>query len=108
MFGFLRGEKGDRAYRQVYATCCAEQQFEFGLRSLPFVSYEAIFLRLFALDAQIIPPPLANSPTCCRLRRKRPEAGIDQDIAKFCSSFALLLATIKLEDDVQDDRSLVA
>jgi len=109
MFGFLRGNRSDRTYRQVYAGCCSFQQREFGVASLPFLSYEATFLYLLAVDCGAAPQPGADHVTCCRLRRSGSDIyAVDEPTARFCSSFALLLAAVKLDDDIADDRSLLA
>jgi hypothetical protein len=51
MFGFLRAQPRDKLYRQIYAGCCSFQHREFGIESLPLLSYEAVFLYLLAADA---------------------------------------------------------
>ena len=109
MFGFLRATRNNRVYRQVYSGCCAFQHAEFGITTLPLFSYESVFLYLLAMDAGECPPPDRTDVTCCRLRRSgRHLHAVDAKFAEFCSAFGLLLASIKLEDDVRDDRSLLA
>lgn len=109
MFGFLVGDRCDAVYRQVYAGCCSVQHTEFGLESLFFLSYEAIFVYLFAMDEGNVAPPPTDAATCCRLRTsERIKSAVDQRHAKFASAFGILLADIKLKDDVQDDNSWLA
>lgn len=109
MFGFLRGDPHDRAYRQIYAECCNYQRRWFGVDSLLFLSYESIFLYVLAVDAGACEGPPASAVTCCRLRSRTGNwPTFDLDLARFCSCFALLLASIKLDDDVRDDRSIMA
>lgn len=50
MFGFLRPAAGDVAYRQIYAGLCAAQHRQAGLRTLPMLSYEAVFMYQMAVD----------------------------------------------------------
>ncbi len=109
MFGFMRGSRFDKTYRQVYAQCCDAQRLRFGVSSLLFHSYESILLYVLAVDAGACPAPPRTAVTCCRLRH-RPDnwPGFDTELAKFCSHFALLLAAVKLDDDVRDDGSLPA
>lgn len=109
MFGFMRGGCTDRAYRQIYAECCSAQRREFGLGSLFFHSYEAIFLYVLATDAGLCTRPPATAVTCCRLRNRKDNwPDFDREVARFCTSFALLLAATKLDDDVRDSGSLLA
>lgn len=109
MFGFLRGSRRDRVYRQVYAGCCAVQQQQFGKTSVAFLSYESIFVYLLAMDARACQTPPDQAPTCCRLRsNSRTRSAVDPSIAEFSAAMGLLLASIKLDDDVADDHSLVA
>jgi hypothetical protein len=109
MFGFLKGPRGNRLYRQVYSGCCAVQHQEYGTSSLIFLSYEAIFVYFFALDSNQVSPPEKDSVTCCRLRRSQKiRSAVDPELAKFSAAFGMLLTSIKLDDDVQDDRSWLA
>lgn len=109
MFGFMRGGCTDTAYRQIYAECCSAQRREFGLGSLFFHSYEAIFLYVLATDAGLCTRPPATAVTCCRLRNRKDNwPDFDREAARFCASFALLLAATKLDDDVRDSGSLLA
>jgi hypothetical protein len=106
MFGFLRPSAGWRRYRQAYARLCQYQQIEYGRLSLPFLSYEGALLYLFATEAGWFPAPEDGAPVCCRLRQapsllERPEA----PLGRFCASLGLLLASIKLDDDVRDGGS---
>ena len=109
MFGFLRGNRSDLTYRQIYAGCCSFQQREYGIASLAFLSYEATFLYLLAVDSGAAPAPKEDEVTCCRLRRHGADIhSVEEDKARFCSSLALLLAAVKLDDDIADDKSLLA
>ncbi|MCY2967107.1 MAG: DUF5685 family protein [Planctomycetota bacterium] len=102
MFGFLRGPPCDREYRQIYAGLCDFQRRNFGLESLPFLSYEATFLYQFAVDTGDCTPPPAGSPPCCRLGIRQSAHHVDPILAEYCSSFGMLLASIKLNDDVRE------
>src|SRR5688500_2547216 len=103
MFGFLRPRAPTLAYRQVYAQCCARQHELYGISSLPLLSYEAVFLYVCAIDAGLCPGPPAGAPRCCRLRTSLNLPAADLPIAEYCASFGLLLASIKLDDDVRDE-----
>lgn len=114
MFGFLRpvfepGESGVRTrYRQAYSRCCMAQHLEFGTLTLPFLSYEAVFVYILATEAGLCEGPPADSPTCCRLRASR-RLSIDPDrrATKFSAAFGILLGLIKLDDDVRDQRGML-
>ncbi|MCA9141040.1 MAG: NfeD family protein [Planctomycetales bacterium] len=113
MFGFLHGPRNDKRYRQLYATCCSSLRDGMGFRALPFVSYEAIFACSIAVDVGLIPPPKADAVTCCKARRRHSvlhhsEAPTVAAAAGFSNALAMLLAGIKLDDDVTDSRSLLA
>ncbi len=108
MFGFLRGPPCDREYRQIYAGLCDFQRRHFGLESLPFLSYEAAFLYQFAVDTGDCAPPPAGASPCCRLGIRASAHHVHPILAEYCSSFGMLLASIKLNDDVRDDGSWLA
>ncbi len=96
-------------YRQVYAGCCGFQHARFGITTLPLLSYESVFLYVLAMDAGLCSRPNRADVTCCRFRQSGKRLHkVDSKFAEFCSAFGLLLACIKLEDDVRDDRSLLA
>ena len=103
MFGFLNPGRHDLAYRRVYARCCQHHHLNYGLLSLPFLSYESIFLYLCARDAASATPfPLPNQ-VCCRLRTCRTlRDAPDGEIGRFCSAFSLILAATKFQDDIRD------
>lgn len=103
MFGFLRPSCQTTAYRQAYARCCQYQRHNYGLLSLPFLSYEAVLLYLIGIDSGEFPAPEADAPTCCRLRSKTGLGRITEaPLGEFAASLGLLLASIKLEDDRRD------
>jgi len=103
MFGFLRGSRCHRVFRQSYARICQVQRHLAGITATPFLSYESVFLYLTAIDAGLIPAPPADAPGCCRLRRRANwQDEPDAAVAEFCVAVALLLVQTKLEDDVRD------
>lgn len=109
MFGFLQPLFRDTKYRQAYARCCSMQHLEFGVSSLPFLSYEAVLLYQLTIDCGFNPGPPATTATCCRLRtsrRLRNEA--DAEFARFAAAFGVLLGLIKLDDDVRDEGGLIS
>lgn len=74
-----------------------------------FLSYESVFLYLWAWDAGLIEGPADDAPTCCRLRRCRDKPDeVESEVARFCGALGLLLGSIKLEDDIRDEGSLAA
>lgn len=81
-----------------------------GRLSTVFHSYESVFLYALAIDLNLCSAPGAEAPVCCRLCKKGPNscARRDKQVADFCAAFAVLLAEIKMRDDVADDRSLIA
>ena len=109
MFGFLNPVRNDTAYRRVYARCCLHQNLNCGLLSLPFLSYESIFLYLCAMDAASCTPCSLPNQVCCRLRTSRTlHHAPDAEIGRFCSAISMILATTKMQDDIRDGRSLKA
>lgn len=85
------------------------QHLEFGVSSLPFLSYEAVLLYLLSVEAGLNPGAPSSTPACCRLRtssRLREDA--DASIARFSAAFGVLLGLIKLDDDVRDERRLIS
>src|SRR5687767_4254694 len=107
MFGFLRPQRQDLTYRQAYVRCCMHQHLHYGVTSLPFLSYEAVLVYLLAVDAGLCPPPPASTPRCCRLRSSRAlQQAADAAFGQYCSALGMLLAAIKLDDDVRDGGSL--
>ena len=103
MFGFLAPTFPISRWRQSYARICQTQRHLFGITSLPFLSYEATFLYQLMVDFSLVPPLASNAPLCCRLRRLRNvQTQPDAKAASFAAAFGLLLAGIKLRDDVTD------
>jgi hypothetical protein len=103
MFGFLRPPEVSSGYRSAYSRCCQHQRTHFGLGALPVLSYEAAFLYLFWLDATGAKTATLPQQNCCRLRRLPQVPGIDDaEAGAFCASFGLLLAGVKIDDDVRD------
>ena len=109
MFGFLRSSSSDASYRQSYARCCSFQHLLTGVSSLPFLSYESILLYQYAVDAGFSPGPPAGTKNCCRLQTSAALADAeDAPFAEFCVRFGMLLAAIKVEDDVRDNGSMIS
>ena len=109
MFGFLRGPRGDADYRRVYARCCRYQRLFGGWRSAALVSYEGAFAYAMLADALRRGPLAESEPLCCRLRGARKLAGADDEpLGRASTAVGMLLLSIKLRDDVRDDRSLLA
>jgi len=109
MFGFLRPRPQSDDYRRAYARLCVHQRQRLGLRSLPFHSYEAVFLYQLALDAGAVAPECLPNVRCCKLAyRSSVTVADDAEAGLFCASFAVLLASIKIDDDVRDSRSGLA
>ncbi len=109
MFGFFKPGVESFDYRSIYSRCCQHQRQHYGLLSLPFHSYEAVFLYTCALDAGLFPESIIRQQTCCKLRRGK---GIltapDTQIGQFCASLAVLLTAIKLQDDIRDRSGVMA
>lgn len=89
-----------------------------GLRALPFVSYEALFAISMAMDDGLLAQPPDATPTCCKLRSSVCQQACQQHseteavtlaaALRYFAAFSVLLAETKLQDDVQDSRSLLA
>jgi len=109
MFGFLRPSPQSDDYRRAYARLCVHQRQRLGIRSLPFHSYEAVFLYQLALDAGAVDAGCLPRQRCCKLGgRANVAAAGDAEVGMFCASFALLLASVKIDDDIRDSRSALA
>ena len=109
MFGLMNPGRQDTTFRRAYARCCQHQRRTYGPTSLGFLSYESVLLYLFALDAGKLSADDLPQVTCCRLRSlptRTPAA--ERQVARFCASLGLLLASIKVSDDVRDGHSLPA
>jgi len=103
MFGFLAPQRRILKWRQAYARICQFQRRLYGLTSLPFLSYEATFLYRLAIDFKLLPELPQSAAQCCRLKRLRDaEVSPDFQAASFAATFGVVLAGIKLQDDVQD------
>lgn len=79
----------------------------FGVTSLPFLSYEAAFLYQIAIDFQLTAPMPLEAVTCCRLRRIRPDVAVDERFGSFAAAFGLVLAGVKLKDDLKDRKGWI-
>lgn len=114
MFGYLKLPRripcdAKKRYRQVYASLCSWQRQTFGVRASILISYESVFLYQLAVDAGLINCPAENTPTCCRLRNDWSNAWrVNPDAAEFATAFAILLARVKIEDDVRDSGKWLA
>ncbi len=109
MFGLLNPGRQDHLYRRAYSRCCQHQRKRYGLPSLAFLSYESILLFLCGADAGRFSLDDLPAVTCCKLRRlPRDVTGEERDVARFCSSLGLLLAFIKISDDLRDRPHLLA
>ena len=114
MFGYLKLPRRSRCeskkqYRQVYASLCSSQRQKFGVRASILISYESVFLYQLAVDAGLVKCPAENTPTCCRLRNDWSNAWqTNLEAAEFANAFAILLARIKVEDDVRDSGKWLA
>lgn len=107
MFGFLRPACSDREYRQIYAAYCSFQRKRYGVLAAGFVSYEAVFMYLLAVELGACLPPASSTPTCCKLRLDpRNDWRIDVELADFCAAVAMVLAGVKLDDDVRDSQGV--
>ena len=107
MFGFLSPASQSNEYRTVYSRCCQHQRYQHSLRSLPFLSYEGVFLYHYWLDATGADTSALTNQRCCKLRSlDNPEESFDLEIGRFCSALSMLLASTKIEDDVRDGISL--
>jgi hypothetical protein len=108
MFGLLNPGRQDVLYRRAYARCCQHQRRRHGLPSLAFLSYESVLLYLVAADAGIVPLDDLPAITCCKLRRL--PTGVSQvecEVARFCGALGMLLASVKLADDLRDRPTLL-
>ncbi len=105
MFGLLSPKTQTREYRHAYSQVCREHHATHGKLAVPFHSYESVLLYLLASDLGYCP---TSKPTelCCRLRpAAEPPSEHALAASRFSANFSLLLAWVKLTDDVTDDRS---
>ena len=111
MFGFLRPDCRSthfRQYRQVYAAFCAFHRKRYGLLASAMLSYEAIFMYQLGIAAGACSAPSSSTPRCCKLRSDPNNLwNVNANLAAYCSDFGMLLAGVKIEDDVRDHQSLV-
>ena len=105
MFGLLSPKAQTREYRHAYAQVCREHHATHGKLAVPFHSYEAVLLYILASDLGYCPPSTAPE-LCCRLRpAAEPPNEHALEASHFAATFSLLLAWVKLTDDVTDERS---
>jgi hypothetical protein len=103
MLGLLNPGRGDVTYRSLYSRCCQFQHLEYGVPSLLFQSFEAVFLYAVACDAGAVDLAKVPKQVCCRLRAGRTlEFALDRELARFCASFSLLAAETKSADALRD------
>ena len=93
MFGMLAGPGGDGDYRRVYRGLCRAQRRHYGTSAGVFLCYETVFLYLLGIDAGRLPEPLHA------VRRYEP----DPEAAAYCASLGMLLAQVKMDDDIRDE-----
>lgn len=106
MFGFLRASANHRRWRQAYARVCRHQHVSAGVSTLPLLSYEGVFTYVLAQDLGWCPGLPHDSPGCCRLRTSGCDLQADDArFAEFAMHVGLLLLSVKLDDDIRDDRS---
>src|SRR5262249_57581166 len=109
MFGLMNPGRQDTVFRRAYARCCQHQRRIYGVTSLRFLSYESVLLYLFALDAGKLTSADLPAYLCCHFRSlpsRIPPA--QREVARFCASLGLLLAHVKVTDDIRDRGSLGA
>ena len=79
------------------------------MRASILISYESVFLYQLGVDAGLLNSPAENTPTCCRLRNDWSNSWqANLEAAAFANAFAILLARIKVEDDVRDSGKWLA
>ncbi|MEM7311757.1 MAG: DUF5685 family protein [Planctomycetota bacterium] len=109
MFGFLKGPPRDREYRQAYARCCAFLHLEYGVRTMPVLSYESVFMYLLMQDLGVVRKFDCSQPTCCKFRyRTSMQSDADAWLGEFVAASGLLLVGTKLDDDVRDNGGWVS
>jgi Family of unknown function (DUF5685) len=109
MFGFVRPDRRSSYYRNTYCRCCSNQRYHYGLVSLPFLTYESAFLYMLAMDAMGEGMSMLNRQRCCVLPfRRAPVDSWDAEVGRFAASISMLLALIKLDDNIRDANSLIA
>lgn len=106
MFGFLLPRDCSLDYRSRYSRMCQIQRQCYGAPSTMFLSYEAIFLYTLLTEAAYESIEIPKQ-YCCRLRKLSDNnSQIEKNIGKFCASFSLILAKIKIDDDIYDENRL--
>ena len=109
MFGFLRPEGRTPVYQRAYCRCCQHQRRNFGIVSLPILTYESAFAYLMALDAIHADAAIFENEGRCTLRMRPGQPNsIDEEIGRFAASFGILLRSVKFDDDIRDRRSVTA
>src|SRR5262249_5223765 len=108
MFGFLSPRRQDNSYRAAYARCCEILHQRHGRVASLFHSYEAVWLYLYAQDAGAVPPSCSIARNCCLVKQQAASRNQpDVPIGHFCASLSMLLASLKLSDDVRDEPGLL-
>ncbi len=109
MFGFLKPNRANSFYRRAYCRCCEHQRQNYGIVSVPLLTYESTFAYLMAMDAAPTNATTLDNQRCCLLRRQPTQPSVpDADLGRFAASLGILLRSIKLDDDIRDRQSIVA
>ena len=103
MFGLIAPQQPDLGYRSMYSRCCQIQRRFFGLVSLPWLNYDAVFLYSCGLDVGVVAEFEMPVQRCCRLNRLPSLFHLpDRDLGRFAGAVSLLFAEAKLRDDLRD------
>jgi hypothetical protein len=109
MFGFLNPRTQHLSYRSLYSRGCQHLKLSYGVRSLVFHSFESVFLYGYAADVGAFDRKKVPASKCCKLQASK--TLLDQEdrvYGEFTSSLSMLLTSIKLEDDIIDNNSMLA
>ncbi|PHS13756.1 MAG: hypothetical protein COA78_06615 [Blastopirellula sp.] len=109
MFGFLNPRTQHLSYRSLYARGCQHLKLSYGVRSLVFHSFESVFLYGYAADVGAFDRTKVPAKRCCKLQASKTLLEQpDRVYGEFTASLSMLLTSIKLEDDILDNNSMLA
>lgn len=107
MFGFLAGCNRSIEYRSMYSRCCQHQHANFDTLSLPFLSFESTFVYALAAELGGTGGFTPRRQRCCKLMgRSSTKQAPDEQAGRFAAALGVILAKVKLEDDLRDAKSM--
>lgn len=110
MYGYVKLHSGTknsikRNYKKYYCTLCRSLEENYGQKSRFLLSFDMTFLLVLFADENYVKE---ISKVGCIKKDDKLKNVLNQQISKDIATFSILLATVKLDDDIYDDNDLKA